>query len=340
MKKQTKTTMKIILAILFIILVYYSFWFLKFAKHYPSHIDLVAKKDYWGVTFSRKFSDEMKLNWKELYIAILDDLNVKKIRIPVYWDDVEKSKGVYDFSDYDYILNEGEKRNVKFIINVGWRLPRWPECHAPAFMRGHTIDEYQYGAMDVIQETVNRYKNRNSIIAWQVENEPLLDVFGICPKSDVGFLKKEVNLVRNLDSRPIIISASGELSSWRNEGKIGDIFGTTMYRVVWNPMFGYFRYPIPAWFYKFKSNLAGIDTNKMIIAELQAEPWVPKGTLADMSFQEVDKSFDISQFRANLQYAINTNLNSAYLWGVEWWYYQKSIGNPEYWNLAKTLFNE
>jgi len=337
---KTKTIIKIILLILFIILVYYIFWYLKFAKHYPRNINLVAKKDYWGVTYSRKFADEMKLNWKELYIAILDDLKVKNIRIPVYWDDVEKSKGNYDFSDYDYIFEEGSKRDAKFIVNVGWRLPRWPECHAPSFMRGKTINDYQYAAMDLIQETVKRYKSNRNIIAWQVENEPLLDVFGICPKSDINFLKQEVNLVRNLDSRPIIISASGELSSWKKEGRIGDIFGTTMYRVVWNPVFGYFRYPIPSWFYRFKGKLVGIDIDKMIVAELQAEPWVPRGTLADMSFKEIDKSFDINQFKANLQYAINTKLNRAYLWGVEWWYYQKSIGNSEYWDLAKSVFNK
>jgi hypothetical protein len=336
---KTKSTIKIILAILAIILIYYSFWFLKFAKHYPSHIDLKAKPDYWGITYSRKFADEMKLNWKDVYIAILDDLKVKNIRIPVYWDDIEKSKGIYDFSDYDYIFNEGKKRDVKFVINIGWRLPRWPECHAPAYLRGKSIDEYQQGTMDEVREIVNRYKTRSDVIAWQVENEPLLDVFGICPKSDIIFLKREVKLVRNLDTRPIIISGSGELSSWRQEGKIGDIFGTTMYRVVWNPMFGYFRYPIPSWFYKFKGNFAGLNTNKMIISELQAEPWVPKGTLADMSFKEVDKSFDIEQFRANLQFAINADLNKAYLWGVEWWYYQKSVGNSEYWDLAKSIFN-
>jgi len=85
------------------------------------------------------------------------------------------------------------------------------------------------------------------------------------------------------------------LSSWRKEWDIGDIFGTTMYRVVWNNLMGYFRYPLPASFYKFK---------------------------------------------ANLQYAINSDLNQCYLWGVEWWYLQKLNSNSEYWDLAKTLFNK
>lgn len=336
---KTKITIRIISIILVILFLYYSVWFLKFAKHHPRNIDLVAKEDYWGITFSKRFAGELGLDWKETYIKILDELNVKQIRIPIYWDDVENQKGIYDFSDYDYIFDEGAKRNVKFIANVGYRLPRWPECHAPKFTKFQKDVDNKLSLINYIETSVKRYRSRNEIILWQVENEPLLDSFGICPDGDENFLKQEVSLVKKLDDRPIIISASGELGTWKKEGEIGDIFGTTMYRVVWNPVFGYFRYPTPAWFYKIKGSFAGMTKDKMIISELQTEPWVPKGTLSDISFDEAAKSFDMTQFRANLQYAIDSDLNKAYLWGVEWWYFEYKNGNTEYWNLAKTLFN-
>ena len=86
----------------------------------------------------------------------------------------------------------------------------------------------------MLEKTVNHFKDRSEIIYWQVENEPLLDIFGICPKSDIEFLQKEVDLVRSLDDRKIIITASGEASFWERESKISDIFGTTLYRTVWN----------------------------------------------------------------------------------------------------------
>ncbi len=78
----------------------------------------------------------------------------------------------------------------------------------------------------------------------------------------------------------------------------------------------------------------------MIISELQAEPWVPKGTLADLKPTELNKSFNLDQFKANLQYAINADLNQAFLWGVEWWYLRKTNGDTSYWDLAKTLFEK
>lgn len=310
----------------------------KFASNYPLRQDLKYKPGYFGVTFSTKFCEELGLDWKEVYVAILDDLQVKEIRLPIYWDQIEKSNGDYDFSDYDYIIQEGKKRNVKFIANVGWRLPRWPECHAPEWATQKSLASTQARALKMIETVVNHYKGEESIVAWQLENEPFFDAFGVCPPSDEAFFKKELLLVKRLDTIPVMVSAPGELSWWRREAKYGDLFGSTVYRVVWGKYSGYFRYPIPASFYRFKAYLAGIKPENRYIVELQAEPWVPNGKMIYLSPSEADKSFNLDQFRANLQYAININFNKSYLWGVEWWYYQYANGDAAYWELARTLF--
>lgn len=330
---------KIWIWVIIIALIILAVWYFKFAKHYPNNIDLSqTKENYWAVTFSPKFCDELGLDWKEVYSAILNDLRVKNIRLPFYWDQIEVEDGEFDFMVYDFILDEGSKRGVKFIANIGWRLPRWPECHAPEWVEEKGVDYTKSKTFDILRTVVERYKDCKEIIMWQVENEPLLNVFGLCPKGDYEFLKKEVALVRSLDKRPILISASGELSTWRREAQLADVFATTMYRVVWSPWFGYFRYPYPSWIYNFKANLLGLKEGEIMISELQAEPWVPRGTLADIKPTELNKSFDMDQFKANLQYAINADLNRAYLWGVEWWYLRKINGDASYWELAKSLF--
>ena len=66
-----------------------------------------------GVTFSHRYAQDIGLNWKETFVAVLDDLKIKKIRIPVYWDLVESEKGEYDFSDVDWQLSEAAKRNAE-----------------------------------------------------------------------------------------------------------------------------------------------------------------------------------------------------------------------------------
>ncbi|MFA5131652.1 MAG: cellulase family glycosylhydrolase [Patescibacteria group bacterium] len=337
--KLSQRKFKIMLWLLIPILIgFLFFYFFKLATNFPWRQNLEYRTGYFGVTFSTKFSSELGLDWREVYLAIIDDLGVKEIRLPIYWDQIETASGVYDFSDYDYIISEGAKRNVKFIANIGWRLPRWPECHAPEWAEKKSLAATQANALRMLDKVVNHYKDEPSIVAWQLENEPFFNAFGVCPPSDENFFKAELATVKKLDNRPVMVSATGELSWWEKEAKYGDWFGSTLYRVVWGPYTGYFRYPIPAWFYNLKAYLAGIKPQNRYIIELQAEPWVPEGNMIYLSPEEAAKSFNLEQFRANLQFAINVNFNKAYLWGVEWWYYQYKNGDKAYWELARTLF--
>lgn len=337
-KKEKKPSIGWSILAIIILLSAFSLYLTKFARNYPLIQDLKHQPGFFGVTFSTKFCSEIGLDWKEVYAAILDDLKVKEIRLPIYWDEIEKTEGVYDFSQYDYIIQEGAKRDVNFIVNIGWRLPRWPECHAPEWAAQKSLAKTQAMTIKMLGKVIEHYKDEPSITAWQLENEPFFDAFGVCPQSDENFFAKELETVKNLDNRPVIVSASGELSSWQKEAKYADIFGNTVYRVVWGTHSGYWRYPIPAWFYRFKAYLAGIKPENRLVLELQTEPWVPHGNIIYLSDEEINKSFGLKQFKANLQYAININFRKTYLWGVEWWYYQYKNGDKGYWELARTLF--
>lgn len=339
--EKIKNKFKMILKLwplLIIFLLFLVFYFFKLASNYPLNRDLKHAPDFFGVTFSTKFCSELGLDWKEVYLAVIDDLQVKEIRLPIYWDQIEQEKDVYDFSDYDYIISEGEKRNVKFIVNVGWRLPRWPECHAPEWATKKSLAATQARTIVMLEKVIDHYKDNSAIVSWQLENEPFFDAFGVCPPSDEEFFKRELNVIKTRDTRPVMVSATGEMSAWKKEAKYGDLFGSTVYRVVWGKYTNYVRYPIPSWFYNFKAYLVGIKPENSYVIELQAEPWVPNGNIIYLPKEEANKSFNINQFKANLQYAININFKKTYLWGVEWWYYQYKNGDKAYWELARTIF--
>ncbi len=68
---------------------------------------------------------------KIVYKETLDDLNVKNLRLIAYWDEIEPKPGKYDFTNLDWQIEEAQKRNVRAILAVEYRLPRWPECHEP-----------------------------------------------------------------------------------------------------------------------------------------------------------------------------------------------------------------
>lgn len=332
-KKIKITTLVIFVLLIYIVLA------IKVLPHFPLNINLTHRPGEFGATFSKKFCVELGLNWQETYQAILNDLKVRHLRLPAYWDEIEPVEGEYDFADLDYMINEASLRNTKMIITVGRRQPRWPECHSPAWINTKSTAKAQADLLEAIEKTVNRYKDNKNIVFWQVENEAFLGTFGVCPELDRNFLEREIALVRSLDSRPIIITGSGEMSLWKNEKESGDILGVTMYRVVYNSWAGYVRYFFPTSFYRLKAYLAGVNPKEVLNMELQTEPWVPEGKMIYLTTDQINKSMSVDQFKANLQYAINTGFKQTYVWGVEWWYWQKLYGNPEYWTIGKTLFD-
>jgi hypothetical protein len=60
---------------------------------------------------------------------------------------------------------------------------------------------------------------------------------------------------------------------------------------------------------------------KVIIHELQAEPWGPKGT-EQLSDAEQMKSMSSKALLASLKYAKATKIAYIDLWGLEWWFWR------------------
>jgi hypothetical protein len=307
----------------------------------------VDEKDMeFGATFAYSFAANFSgVDWKEAYVAILDDLKVKKIRIPAYWNQIERGKGTFVFDDLDWQIKEAEKRGVGVILTVGRRVPRWPECHVPAWAQKLSEEEVQPEILGAIEKIVLRYRDSSAVYLWQVENEPFLSMFGECPAADPEFLDKEIALVRSLDPqhRKILISDSGEFGLWVRAAARGDIFGTTMYRVVLTRLFGQITYPIPPGFFKIKTGIVkllyGFD-KEILVIELQAEPWGSRA-LYESSLEVHKESMDHEQFLKNIAYAKATGFREFFLWGAEWWYWAKTTQNdPFYWNEAKKLFQQ
>ena len=295
----------------------------------------------WGVTFSDKFSKELGLNSKENLKAILDDLKVDRIRLIAYWDDIGREKNIFDFSNLDWQINEAQKRDVKIILAIGMKAPRWPECHVPNWAQTLSQKEREKELKLYLAEIVKRYKNNKTIKMWQVENEPFLK-FGECPKRENNFVKNEISLVKSLDkSRPILITDGGEFGWWPKAAKEGDIFGTTMYRRIYNKYFGRINYHLPPEFFILKEKMTRFFINdhnkKFIVIELAAEPWMAK-QIYETQPEEQLKYFDLDFFKDTIEYAKLTGFDEYYLWGAEWWYYMEVNGHPEFWEEAKKLW--
>ena len=298
-----------------------------------------AGKITWGVNFSQKHAKNLGLDWKETFLALLDELGARNFKIAVHWDEIESKEGEFYFDDLDWQIKEAEKRDAKVFLVIGMKTTRWPECHLPEWAKNLDKEKQQEKILRMIEKIVLRYKDSKSIWAWQVENEPFFP-FGICPWVDKKFLTKEINLVKSLDNKPIIEADSGEGSFWIQAARTGDIPSTTMYEKVWfRQIKSYVTYPFPPVFYWRKAKIIKfLFDKKVICGELQAEPFGPK-LMYDISLEEQAKTMNLKRFKENIDFATKTGFDTFYLWGSEWWYWMKEKQNqPGIWEEAKKLF--
>jgi hypothetical protein len=298
----------------------------------------------YGMSFNTPYARELGLDWKVTYDAILDELGVRHLRLAAHWPMVEPIQNVYNFSELDYQIERAEEVGAEIIFGVGRRLPRWPECHTPTWAVNMDVADRNAAQLHYMEAVVNRYKDSPAIKIWQVENEPFLALFAFdhCGELDTDFLDKEIELVRALDdTRPILVTDSGNLGTWTGAYSRGDRFGTSVYVHFWNPELGQFRTVLPSWFYRVKDNLMALRYGEKdsYLIELSAEPWLLE-PIVDVPLEIQFTRMNLEKFEDILEYAENTHFEKQYLWGAEWWYWLHLQERSEMWERGKKLFPE
>lgn len=298
----------------------------------------------YGISFSQNHASSLGLDWKETYTTMLKELKPKYIRIAAMWSEVEKKKDIYDFGDVDWMMNEAGKYHARVTLVVGQKAPRWPECHVPEWLVDYSDAENEKYLMDYIEATVNRYKSHPALEFWQVENEPFIRFeFGDCHRYREDLVEEEIALVKSLDKpHKIIITDSGEISSWHKAIKAGDYFGTTLYRIVRSSKGKIWNYDwLPPVFYRLKAALWGRDLNTFFVSELQAEPWFTGAGANETPIEIQEETMNPERLEKHLDYVTHIGVSRAYLWGVEWWYWMKKTHeDSRYWDLVGKIIED
>ncbi|MEY2640816.1 MAG: hypothetical protein RL150_209 [Candidatus Parcubacteria bacterium] len=296
----------------------------------------------YGVSFNTLYAQELHVDWREAYVAVLDDLGVRYLRLAAHWDVVEPQDNQWDFSAIDYQVDMAEARGATIVLAVGRRLPRWPECHVPSWAIDQDWEAQKEQIREYMRVVVERYKGRQAITYWQVENEPFLEVFAHehCGDLDVAFLDEQLALVRSLDStRPVLVTDSGNLGTWAGPYARGDAFGTSVYVYLWNPDIGPFKSFLPPSAYRVKTSLMEILYGKResMLIELSLEPWLLQPVVDTPLATQLER-MNPEKFKEIIAFAKETRFEKQYLWGAEWWYYMKQRGYPELWEQAKQVY--
>lgn len=293
---------------------------------------------HFGASFSVLYAEELGIDWQQGFLALLDDLNVDRVRLMSYWDRYEAEKDQYDFRELDWQMDEAAKRGVKIMLSVGLRQPRWPECHIPDWADGLGDKERESQLFEYLAIVVQRYNTHSALDKYHLENEYFNNNFGLCDKYGYSRerLSTEVNIVQSIDpTHPVVVSFADQFGL-PIFGPVPDTYATSLYRTNYVKHIGKFDYPVLSHFYSTKALLVRwLHGREVIIHELQLEPWGPRPT-AQLSIEEQDHYMSKEQIVENIQFARNTGMREIYLWGAEWWYWrQQTLQDPSIWETVR-----
>lgn len=292
----------------------------------------------YGVSFSSKQCRNLDISAQDCLQWLLDR-GFRRFRLMSYWNEHENRPGEYDFSELDAQIDRIEAAGGVVTLCLGARQPRWPENHWPEWAWTSPRAERSRALLSYIETVVSRYRRRDCIVSWQLENEAVLKRWGDRPEVDRPRLRQEFQLVKQLDPRrPVIMTTS---TSWGIPVRqpIPDIIGFSFYSIIYRDG-AYHHSLFYPWIHRLRAWLNKQLLNRpTFIHELQLEPWGPRA-IWKMDQDEQAKSMNPDLIRRNLNLARKIHADPIDLWGGEWWYWRHLQGDDTMWQTVKTVIAE
>ncbi len=293
------------------------------------------------------------------------------IRLGAYWNQIEPDAGSFETDELDWQLDTAERAGKQIILCLGaLKTFGYPEFFVPKHQLPQPFPEHTLiqpaaypsllaAAIAFITRLVDRYKQRQSIVAWQLEHEAV-DPLGIehSWRLDADFVKKEMEALRQADpGRPILMngflpsSALVRLSQgWqtRDQGdslavaqRLADIIGIDYYPRHALMTIGtrtlYLDGTQSAWSERRAKQLSAwavAHGQKLMIAEGQAEPWETVTTPPNPSGQGVYSCLPehvLANYNICMRWSRAGAPLYAYLfWGAEYWMLRNQRADSSY----------
>jgi hypothetical protein len=314
----------------------------------------------YGVNFSCKRAQFFGEDCAALFTRVLTELDVRHVRLSVYWSDVEGEPGVYDFHAIDDLLAIADAHDARVTVTIGMKAQRFPEYWLPTWLRlaaqippdvfpedSPLIQKHLFPFLEAAARHVGDHP---AVEAIQVENEPFVHFEGHANGWRIrrDFLAREIATVRAADPgrHPIVVSHASWLrrdDTWRWILEHADVLAQSVYtkrqRGPWPWLYifpyrlGHFTPNLPG-----QAKAAHAAGKTLWIAELQAEPYEQPTVDVRRIPTHAAASFSPRWFRENIKLARRSGATRVYLWGVEWWYYLRDTrGEPELWETARAL---
>jgi len=310
----------------------------------------------FGASFSCRQVRYLGGDCGQAFAALLDDLGMRHVRLSLYWSEVERSPGSYDFAEADALVQAAAARGADVLLTLGIKAQRFPEVYLPdwlqrgaAYPEGTALDAVpgvRDAALAFVGAAVAHYRGQAAVVAWQVENEPFIKNFDKIHGWTVSpaMTTAEVRLVHELDTnaRPVVVTHSSWTiwdRRWREALRLGDVLGQNAFtKKAWIRDWWYF---FPYRMGPFAPNLPGQAAaarqaqKRLWITELQAEPEERRSLIA--LDPAAAHSISPRLLAQNAALARRSGAERVYLWGAEWWYRLHMQGDDGLWQEARAL---
>jgi hypothetical protein len=333
-----------------------------------------------GISFRPRQVEAFGLEGKETLRALLA-YPFDMIRLAAYWNQIEARAGEFDTGDLDWQLAAAERAGKQVIVSVGAiKNFGYPEFFVPehrlerplregSLVRATSHADLLSGAKRFVRQIVERYRDRSSIVAWQLEHEAV-DPLGVehSWRLGVDFVQAELDALRDADpSRPVMMngflptSSVVRLSQWsrtRDQGdslavaaRMADIVGIDYYPrhalVKLGPRTLYLDGGGLPWQRLFTTRfLESLSKRgkRFMVSEGQAEPWeavtLPPNPerRAMFSCRPADS---IQNYNAAMEWSRPEHSGYAYLfWGAEYWILRARSGDTSYLEAFARILDE
>ncbi len=326
-----------------------------------------------GISFNPHRAAEMGLDYHSAFTR-LEALHFRVIRLSAYWDQIDQE----GYGQLDWLMSEAQRSGQPIVLAVGMKGLGWPEFYIPtSAMPAAALTQGQDAASDAslrdatlafVNDTVLRYRDNSTLIAWQVENEPFNRAGPQRLWIDAAFLRDEITSLHQLDGhhRPLIVNAfshfnlildqasarqgfdlrqflgfeadSAERDGLSLLGK-GDVLGLDVYTAIGYRFLGHdnMSHADGDWPDRLAKvrELARSQGKQAWITEAQAEPW-ESGANSDANPKSTSPQAIRSLF-ANLK---DAGFSTVLFWGSEYWLWQANRGDSRWIDTIKAILRD
>ncbi|HEY2550907.1 MAG TPA: beta-galactosidase [Streptosporangiaceae bacterium] len=304
------------------------------------------------------------------------------IRLPAYWNRIEREPGRFDTAGLDWMIEAAEQAGKRIIVCLGpVKAFGYPEFFVPGHQLPRPLPEGELigpaghavllrAATTFATALVERYRDRQAIVGWQVEHEAV-DPLGLehSWRLSDAFALAEVSAVRAADpARPVLLSGFLPASApvalqqwWRTRGqgdslafagRAADIVGIDFYpRHAVLSAAGLTMYldgSRSSWHrLRLRRVLASAAAGdrRVMIAEGQAEPWeavtTPPSPAGRVMYscppEQMIRNYSLA---ARWQRHLPGGLWAYLFWGAEYWLLRASQGDPSYLQAFERVLQE